>query len=66
MRIRINSVKVCDYLERVTLIDEELLAFATEIHLLRVLRHQRVKECVEPFVVTAFGTQNPAWKPAIK
>ena len=43
--------QVRDDLERVALVDEELLPLGAVVHLLRVLAHQRVEEGIELAVI---------------
>lgn len=42
------------------LIDQESLSLGGVVHLLRVLRHQRVEERIESFVIPPLGSKNPA------
>lgn len=56
-----QAVEMCDHFECVALVDEELLALRAIEHLLRVLRHKRIEERVEAFVVSPLRTQDPPW-----
>jgi len=58
VRHRIEAMQLGDDFECVALVNEEALALGRVVHLLRVFRHKRVKERVEPFVVTSLGSED--------
>ena len=49
-----------DGIDQTYLVNQEPLAFRRVKHFLRIFRHERVKECVEPLVIPALGTEDPA------
>jgi hypothetical protein len=49
-----------DDFEGIALVNEEGLAFGGIVHLLGILRDERVKERIKTFIVSAFGSEDAA------
>lgn len=60
IRRRVHAFKARDDLERITLVNEELLTLGRVVHLLGVFADEGVEKRVESLVVSPLGTENPA------
>jgi hypothetical protein len=56
----LQFIKVCDNLESVALIDQELLPLRAVVHFLCIFRYKGIEEGVEALIISPFCTQDTA------